>query len=116
MDTLVDSSEKTVRWLSKIRVFCMNKLHNTTYKEGKYWASFKNLQTKRNFVYLHPTKNQIRIFTRLPDGSDQNLTSTPASQNWADMYPTIFTLREEAAFKVALDLVKKSYHYDLSIN
>ena len=116
MDALIDSSEKTIRWLSKIHDYCIDALLTITYQEGKYWASFKNSKTKRNFAYLHPTKNQIRIFTRLPEGSDNNLTSTPASQNWAEMYPTLFILRNANAIEVALDLIEKSYYHDLTID
>lgn len=115
MESLVDSSEKTIRWLRYIASEIENKILKVEYKEAKYWASIKSPEKNRNFVYFHPTKNQIRIFTRLPLTSDKELQSTPASQNWARMYPTIFTLREEAKIQKAIELIYKSYKYDLTI-
>jgi len=116
MEILVDSSDKTLMWLSNIKSEIIKKILRVEYKEKKYWASFKSPEKDRNFVFFHPTKNQIRIFTRLPLEFDEELQPTPASQNWANMYPSIYTLREESKIQKAIDLIYKSYKYDLAIN
>ena len=82
------------------------------YSEAKYWASFKNPDKKRNVVYLQPSKNQIRLFTRLPLSFDNQLESTPSSSNWAEKYPSIFKIRAEHEIEKAVLLILSSYHFD----
>lgn len=116
MEYLVDSSDKTLKWLSNIRLKMQRKIPDVKFKEVKYWASLKSPEKDRNFVFFHPTKNQIRIFTRLPLEFNKDLQPTPASQNWATMYPTIYTLKNETDLPKAIDLIFRSYKYDLTID
>ena len=110
---LLDSSDKTCRWLSYIKKELEKKITNVSYKEGKYWASFRSPDTHRNFTYLHPTKNQIRVFTRIPIENNEEMQLTPASKNWAEMYPSIYTIRNEIEIQTAIGIIYKSYRFDL---
>lgn len=82
------------------------------YNETKYWASFKSFNTNRNIVYLHPQKEQIRLFTRLNSSCDDSLRSTPASEKWAEMYPSIFKIRFEQSIDKAVELIIRSHKED----
>lgn len=113
MDRLITSSPTTLRWLSKIKSKIEEKISSLVYDESKYWASFKSPKTNRNIVYLQPQKSQIRLFTRLPLSSDHELRPTPASMNWAEMYPSVFLIRSESAIEKAIGLIVSSYEYDL---
>ena len=115
MSTLVDSSEKTLLWLSKLREIVKEQNLSLIYKEVKYWASFKSAETNRNIVFMHPTKNQIRLFTKIDYNDNNLLEPTPATQKWAESYPSIFTIRNEDMIISASKLIIESYSIDLSI-
>jgi len=114
MDVLATSSPKTIEWLNIVKSNIKKKLPSLEYNESKYWASFRNPDTHRNVVYLQPYKNQIRLFTRLPLSFDNELESTPASGNWAEMYPSIFKIRSEHAIEKAIFLIINSYRFDMN--
>ncbi len=111
-DTLIDSSSKTLRWLSSIKAKVEAKNLSLEYNEAKYWATLKSPQTNRNIAYLHAQKTQIRLFTRLNPSFDSMLQTTPASHKWADMYPSIFKIRNEESINKAVKLIVSSYEED----
>jgi len=113
MDTLITSSPKTRTWLSIIESKIKQGNSELTYNEAKYWASFKSHRTNRNVVYLQPQKNQVRIFTRLKPSADSVLQETPASHNWAAMYPALFTLKSETCISKAVELILRSFEKDI---
>ena len=114
MDTLITSSPTTLEWLNSLRSKIEEKIPSLIYGEFKYWASFKSLGTKRNIVYLQPQKSQIRLFTRLDPSFDNFLQSTPSSDKWRDMFPSIFLVKSENLIDKACDLIISSYKEDLS--
>jgi hypothetical protein len=109
MDTLVTSSSATREWLRIIKSKIEEKIPSLIYGEFKYWASFKNAETKRNVVYLHPQKGQIRLFTVLDISFDKSLQQTPSSNKWADMFPSIFLIKSGTLIDKACDLIISSY-------
>lgn len=113
MDTLITSSPKTKSWLFIIESNIKQKNSKVRYNETKYWASFKSSRTDRNVAYLQPQKNQIRIFVRLEPSADSVLQKTPASHNWATMYPALFTLESETLMTKAVELILCSFEEDL---
>ena len=113
MDVLITSSPTTIRWLNNIKSRIKEKIPSLIYNESKYWASFKSPDTNRNVVYLQPYKSLIRLFTRLPLSFNDQLQPTPASGNWAEMYPSIFKIRSERAIGKAIYLIVNSYRFDL---
>jgi len=112
MDTLITSSSTTIRWLSTIKAKVEEKNLSLKYSKAKYCASFKSPKTNRNIAYLQPQKTQIRLFTRLAPSFNSNLQTTPASHNWADMYPSIFTIRSEDSINKAIEFIISSYEQD----
>jgi hypothetical protein len=115
MNTLVQSSEKTLLWLSKIREIVEKNPLLIYNKEGKYWASFKNTITNKNIVYLHPQKNQIRLFTQIDPINNNILELTPSTGRWKKHFPSIFIIRNEDRISFASNLIIKSYSVDYHI-
>lgn len=113
MKTLINSSPITLRWLSKIKSEIDKKIPQCEYEESTYWASFKSPKTNRKIAYLHPSKTQIRLFTRLPLSHDTHLQKAPSSGSWEERYPSIFFIRAETEIEKAVDLIVRSYEYDL---
>jgi predicted transport protein len=114
MDRLVDSSPKTREWLDIIKSNIKKISSSLEYKEHKYWASFRNPDKKRNIVQLHPQKTQIRLFTRLPSTFNDQLEPTPSTGIWAEKYPSIFKIKTKQEIDKAIELILKSYRFDLS--
>jgi hypothetical protein len=114
MDTLVDSSPESLDWLSIIKSKIEGKNPSLIYKEGKYWASFKSSETKRNIVHLHPQKGQIRLFTILAPSFDNSLKQTPCTGTWAKNFPSMFKIKSVTLINKACDLIISSYKEDLS--
>ena len=112
MDTLVTSSPATMEWLRIIKSKIVEKIPSLIYGEFKYWASFKNPETKRKVVYLHPQKGQIRLFTVLDISFDNSLQRTPSSNKWAGMFPSIFLIKSGTLIDKACDLIMSSYQED----
>lgn len=114
LDILVTSSPKTLGWLNFIKSNVIKEISSMKYIEAKYCASFKSHDTKRNVVYLRPSKNQIRLFTELPLSFDNKLESTSSSSIWAEMYPSVFKIRSEHEIEKAVYLIINSYRLDLT--
>lgn len=114
MDTLITSSPTTLEWLTSIRSKIEQQIPSVIYREFKYWASFKSPGTKRNVVFLQPQKTQIRLFTKLATSFDGSLQSTPSSNKWANMYPSIFLIKSVNSIDKACGLIIDSYKEDLS--
>ena len=112
MDILITASPITLRWLATIKSKVEERNLSLEYREKKYWAVFKSPKTNRNIAYLQPQKTQIRLFTRLDPYFNSSLKVTPASYNWEDMYPSIFTIRSEDSINKAIDFIHSSYEED----
>jgi hypothetical protein len=117
MNTLINSSDTTLLWISRLKEIIEERNLPLIYKEFKYWASFKNTDRNRNrnIVYLHPTKNQIRLFTKLDQNDNNLLEPTPSTHRWAQNFPSIFTIRNEDMILYASKLIIESYTIDLHI-
>lgn len=115
MDRLVDSSDKTRRWLETIRSRIEKKLPFVKYGEAKHEAFFKNKNPfkNRNFVYLHPQHDQIRLFTKLPLSFDNELKPTPATGNRRKECPSMFMITSKDAIEKAIFLIINSCRFDL---
>jgi hypothetical protein len=113
VDTLITSSPATKEWLRIIKSNIAAKIPSLIYNEFKYWASFKSAETKRNIVYLHPQKGQIRLFTILDLSFDNSLQRTPSSSKWADLFPSIFLIKSGTLINKACDLIMSSYQENL---
>jgi len=113
MDSLITSSPTTLQWLRKIRFEIEKRIPSLTYGESKYWASFKSPKTNRNISYLNPQKSQIRLFTRLELSYCSSLQPAPSSGGWAEEFPSLFVIRTEDMVEKAIELITKSYEYDL---
>jgi len=113
MDTLITSSPITLRWIDEIKSKIKRKIPLLIYGESKYWASFRNPETGRNFVYLQPQKSQIRLFTRLDLSFENSLQPTPSSSGYVKMYPSVFLIRSENSIDKAVDMIISSYEEDL---
>ena len=113
MDTLVTSSPATLEWVRIIKSKIEEKFPSLIYSECKYWVSFKSAETKRNIVYLHPQKGQIRLFTVLDLSFDNSLQRTPSSSKWADIFPSIFLIKSGTMINKACDLIISSYKEDI---
>jgi len=112
MDKLITSSPTTLRWLSTIKAKVKEKNLSLKYSEAKYYASFKSTKTNRNIAYLQPQKNQVRLFTTLAPSFNSSLQMTPSSSKWADMYPSIFTIRSEDSINKTIEFIISSYEED----
>lgn len=115
MSKLIKASSKTKEWIKKLRELIKKNKLPLDYGDSEHYASFKSQNTSRNIAYLNPTENQIRIFTRLPPTSDSLLKITPSKEKYAKMYPSIFTMNSKNLLKKAVELIKRSYEYDLTL-
>ena len=113
MSVLITSSPETLRWLGIIKSKKSREIPSAEYNESKYWASFKNPATNRNFVHLNPLKKQMRLFTELPVSFDIKLEPSPSSKGYAKMYPSMFKIRSEHDIEKANYFITKSYSFDL---
>ena len=113
MSKLITASPETSDWVKKIRKLIEKEKIQLKYGESKHWASFKSLESNRNIAYLNPTKNQIRLFTRLDSKIDSSLQMTPSTGRFAEMYPSVFFINSELLLDEAVKLIKLSYEYDL---
>lgn len=115
MDKLITSSPKTLKWLSIMKSRVVMEIPSLSYRESKYWASFRNSETNRNVVYLQPQKNQIRLFTKLSISFDSSLQITPSTNQWAETFPSIYLIQTEDTIDKAVNLIVNSYNKDLEI-
>jgi hypothetical protein len=115
MDKLITSSPTTLKWLGVIKSKVAREMPSLIYKDSKYWTSFKNPETERNFVFLQPQKNQIRLFTKLNTSFDNSLQITPSTSQWAETYPSIFLIQTEKLIDKAVKFIIDSYKRDLKI-
>jgi hypothetical protein len=102
---LVQSGPLTREWLRKLR----EALPRFKYQESAYYASFRTVATRGAFAYLNPAKNSIRLFVCLDPSDDTHLSHTPSTHQWADRFPSIFTVRSEGDLAVARALIEESY-------
>ena len=115
LSSIITSSAETRSWLELIISSLAEQLPQLEYTESKYWGVFKNRTTNRNVVYIQPTKEQIRLHTRLPLTYDEALEETSASKEWAERCPSLFRLRSEFDIKKAVSLIVGSYNFDLAL-
>ena len=115
MSSIVTSSAETRSWLRLIVSSLAEQLPQLEYAESKYWGVFKNPTTNRNVVYIQPTKEQIRLHTRLPLTFDEALEETSASKEWAETCPSLFRLRSEFDIGRAVSLIVGSYNFDQAL-
>lgn len=113
-ETLVDSSKTTLRWLERITAEIKKKIPSIVYDESKYYALFKSTENKSNIVALHLQKTQIRLFLKLPVYQDDDLDLTISSGTWAIYYPSMYILRSEKEIEKSIELIVKSYEYDVN--
>ena len=109
---LVNSSPTTRRWLEQIKSEVKKKLPSLEYNESKHWASFKNPETNRNFVQLHPQRIQIRLFTKLPTDFDNELKQSPATGSWRKSFPSLFIIKSENDKEKGIRLIIESCRFD----
>lgn len=113
MKGLITSSRMTLKWLYIIKCEVEKKIPSVIYTESKYWAALNNPNSNRNFVYLQPQKGQMRLFTKLTPSSNDLLRPTPATDKYAEMYPSIFKIRSEDMIDNAVKLIILSYEEDV---
>ena len=113
MDTLIQASQTSLKWLDKIRSKIEEKIPRVRYRTAKYWASFVGSDTDRAFARLQPQKTQIRLFTTLDLSFDSLLQPTPSTDNWADRFPSIYLIKSEISIDKAVQLIIESYNEDL---
>lgn len=109
--TLIQSSPITRAWLSTLR----DQLKELDYDEGKYYAAYRSKLTRRSFAQLNPLKRSIRLFVRLKASEDPDLKVTPATQNWAEFFPSFFRIKSEQDLGKAKSLIEKSHEADRSL-
>ena len=115
MSSIVTASAEPRSWLKLIVSSLAEQLPQLEYAESKYWGVFKNPTTNRNVVYIQPTKEQIRLHTRLPLTYDEALEETSASKEWAETCPSLFRLRSEFDIEKAVSLIVGSYNFDQAL-
>jgi hypothetical protein len=115
LNSIITSSIETRSWLELLISRVTGQIPQLEYIESKYWGAFKNPSTHRNFVYLQPTKKQIRLHMRLPLTFDDALEATSASKEWAETCPSLFRVRSEFDVEKAVSLIAGSYNFDLAL-
>ncbi len=115
MTKLIIASKDTLKWIKGIKKLIKCEKLPLNYSESQYYASFKSQTSNRIIAFLNPTKNQIRLFTKLPPTSDSLLNITPSTEKYAEMYPSIFIMNSKNLLKKAVELIKRSYEYDLTL-
>jgi len=109
MNELLTSSEETLRLLNRIIEAIKEKIPSITYKKGRYWVSLKSPETQKNFVYFHPQKHQIRLFTPLDPFYDRVLKPAPSTKGWLKELPSIFIIKSDEDIERAINLIIASY-------
>lgn len=109
---LVNSSSMTRRWLEQIKSEVKKELPSVRYEDKIYYCPFKNPETNRNFVQLHPQVTQIRLFTKLHKDFDSDLKHSPATGNWNKSFPSLFIIKSENDKEKAIRLIIESYRFD----
>jgi len=109
--SLVQSGSVTRAWLSTLR----DQLKDFDYDESKYYAAYRSKITCRSFAQLNPVKKSIRLFVRLKASEDPDLKDTPATQNWAEYFPSFFRIKSEQDLSKAKLLIEKSHEADRSL-
>lgn len=112
MDTLVESSRKTLKWLNKIKTKVEGRISSLTYEPKKYWAIFKSKGTNRNVCQLNPSANQIRLLTKLHPTDDYELEPSSATEEWFETYPSLFVIESEQDIEKAIELIIRSWIND----
>jgi hypothetical protein len=84
------------------------------YEVAKYYASFKGNLTCRSIAKLNPQRKAIRFFLWLKASVDPDLKDTPATQNWADRYPSYLKINSERDLLKAKLLIERSNEEDCS--
>ena len=103
-NVLVQSGPISRRWLLELRQL----LPEFDYREVKFWAVYRKDRSTSPCAYLNPSKNSIRLFVRLEEYEDENLTKTPSTREWAKQFPAIYRIEGHAGIMVAADLIRRS--------
>ncbi len=114
MVKLKDSSAETLRLLRMIKTRIEERIPSLIYGEKKYWAYFKSTEKNRNFALFHPQRSQIRLFTNLPINFNNRLEESPSTKSWERAYPSIFLIKSEESINDAVELIIRTYEYDLN--
>lgn len=109
MMKLVQSSDKTRKWLQDIQLSL--KINNLDFesKESKYWCTFRRIGANKVFSHCNPSAKKILVFLPFKENEYPDLTQSPSIKHWAMHYPTIFIIESEKDIKKALDLLIRAY-------
>jgi hypothetical protein len=110
--TLTDSSFETRDWLFLMRRMLDKQQLPYRYHETKYWGCLESTATGRNFAYLHPQKNQVRLFLALPHTFDRALQKSPSTQHWEWAMPSLYVIRGPHVFERAVAFIIASFKFD----
>ncbi len=116
VEILVRSPPETRNWLELIITGVATNTSQLEYVKSQFWGTFRNSATRRNVVYVQPTRKQIRLHMHLPLSYDDNLEATSASKHWAKTCPSLFRVKSEADIEKAISLITGAYQFDLSRN
>ncbi len=111
MDTIINSSELTQDWLTKIRVGIDEAFLSVNYDEKKYWAKFESPITNRVFAWLYIGRKKINLFIGLDPDIEPDVE--PSSSQWK-RFKSIFRIDSDKKIRRAIDLIIHTFNHDLN--